>query len=324
MKNIFRLIAILVILVGCEAVAEAQQPAKVPKIAYLASRSGLSSNRESFKQGLRELGYVEGQNIVVEYRYAEKPDRFPELASELVRLKVDAIVGASTPAVLALKQATGTIPIVFAAAGDPIGTRLVSSLAHPGGNVTGLSSLSPELSRRRLELFKETFSEASRVGVVLDPTSHLDATEWTEAQLAARALKMDLVALEVRGPKDFEPAFQSAVRNRADGLIVLRGSLTNGLQKRIVDLAVKTRLPAIYNDQSFTEAGGLMSYGPSLSDLFRRAAIYVDKILKGTKPGDLPVERPTKFELVINLKAAKQIGVTIPPNVLARADKVIK
>jgi putative ABC transport system substrate-binding protein len=303
---------------------EAQQAKKIPRVAYLASRGGLASNRESFRQGLREVGYVEGQNIVIEYRYAEKPDRFPELASELVRLKFDVIVAASTPAVLALKQATGTISIVFAAVADPIGTRLVTTLTRPGGNVTGLASLSPELSRRRLELFKETFSEVSRVGVVFDPTSALDQTELTETQLAARALGVDLVALEVRGPKDFEPAFQSAIRKRTGGLIVLRGFFTSDLHKRIVDLAVKSRMPAIYNDQVFTEAGGLMYYGPELSDLFRRSATYVDKILKGAKPADLPVEQPTKFEMVINLNAAKQIGLTIPPNVLARADKVIK
>ncbi|MGH7773149.1 MAG: ABC transporter substrate-binding protein [Candidatus Binatia bacterium] len=324
MKKIITIFALCTMLLALSFPSEAQQAVKVPRVAYLASRGGLASNREAFRQGLRELGYVEGQNIAIEYRYAEKADRFPELASELARLKVDVLVAASTPAVLALKQATATIPIVFAAAPDPVGGGLVSSLARPGGNITGLSSLSPELSRRRLALFKETFSEASRVGVVWDPTSPIDATEWTEIEHAARALGMDLLALEVRGPKDIEPAFQSAISKKASGLIVLRGFLTNDLQKRIVDLALKNRMPAIYNDQNFTEVGGLMSYSPNLGDLFRRAALYVDKILKGAKPGDLSMERPIKFDLVINLKTAKQIGVTIPPNVLARADKVIK
>ena len=305
--------------------ADAQQAGKVPRVAYLSLRPGPSPNIEAFEQGLRDLGYVEGRNIAVEYRDAGgNPDRFPALSAELVRLKVDVIVTASTPAVLALKNATGTIPIVFAAASDPIASRLVSSLMRPGGNVTGLSSVSPEVGRKRLAFFKETFSKISRVGVLWDPTSGLNAVEWTETEVAARALGVELLSLEVRRANDFPPAFDSAIRKRTGGPIVLRNPLSDNLRQRVADLAVKSRMPAIYNDRGFVEAGGLMSYGPDLADLYRRAAFYVDKILKGARPADLPVEEPTKFELVINLNTAKQIGVTIPPEVLMRADKLIK
>jgi putative tryptophan/tyrosine transport system substrate-binding protein len=306
---------------------EAQQPKKVHRIGFLVpgSASGYASLVDAFRQGLRELGYVEGKNIIIEYRYTEgKEGPLPELAADLVRLKVDVIVTASTPDALVTKQRTGTIPIVMAVSGDPLGSGLVASLARPGGNVTGLTSIASDLSGKRLELLKEVVPRISRLAVLGNPSNVLTASTMRETEVAAQALQVKPQILEVRGPDDFETAFQAATKGRADALIVLPDPVFTGQRRRIVDVAAKSRLAAIFYTKEFVEAGGLMSYGPNFSDLFRRAATYVDKILKGAKPADLPVEQPTKFELVINLKAAKQIGLTIPPNVLARADKVIR
>ena len=328
MKNVFSLIAITLTLVGCAATAEAQQAKKVPRIGYLipGSRSFAPaySTVKAFLQGLHELGYIEGKNIAIEYRYAEgKPNRYPELASELVRLKVDVIFTSSDPAVQAAKKASKTIPIVFAAVSDPVAAGLVDSLARPGGNATGLSTLSPELDGKRLELFKETFPKATRVAFLRSPSPRWDIP-FREAEAVARTLGLQLQSLEVKGPEDFKSAFETAKSGGAQGLTAPPNPIFGLHLAMIAELAAKNRLPAIYSDARYPETGGLMSYGPNYDDLWRRAATYVDKILKGAKPADLPVEQPTKFELVINLKAAKQIGVTIPPNVLARADKVIK
>ena len=307
--------------------AEAQQPKKIPRIGYLTA-SSLSANAariEAFRQGLRELGYVEGKNIVIEYRHAEgKFDRLPALAAELVRLKVDVIVTAGPTSTRPAKEATVTISIVMAFDNDPVGSGVVASLARPGGNITGLATLSPELSGKRLELLKEILPKISRVAVLGTSTTPGTAQELKEAELAAGAFGAKLQYLNVLDPKDIETAFRAAGKGRADAVLVLTSGVFNSQRKQIVELAVKNRLPAIYNAAEWVEGGGLMSYGVSVTDLYRRAATYVDKILKGAKPADLPVQQPTKFELVINLKTAKQIGLTIPPSVLARADKVIR
>jgi putative tryptophan/tyrosine transport system substrate-binding protein len=323
MTKIF-VLALSAMLFAVYVPVEAQQPNKIPRIGYLSSGSA-SIRTEAFRQGLRELGYIEGKNITIEYRNAEgKIERYSDLASDLVSLKVDVIFVPSTPGALAAKNATKTIPIVFTSVGDPVGNGLVASLARPGGNITGLSTLAPDLSGKELELLKETVPKVSRVAVVYNPDNPGKTSSLRETEVAARALRLQLQPLEVRDPSDIEPAFQAARREKTGALIVLRDVVTIGQTKRIVELALKNQLPAIYGDRDFVDAGGLMSYGPNMSDLFRRAAVYVDKILKGAKPADLPVEQPTKFEFIINLKAAKQIGLTIPPNVLARADKVIK
>jgi putative tryptophan/tyrosine transport system substrate-binding protein len=319
-------ILIAVMLLAVAVIAEAQQPKNVPRIGYLleGSSSSAADRVDTFRDGLRDLGYVEGKNIVIDYRYAEgKFDRFPELAAELVRLKVYVIVAVSTVAARAAKNATRTIPIV-ALSGDPVETGLVASLARPGGNVTGLASLAPELSTKRLELLKEIVSKVSLVAVLWNPNGPAPVLAFKETQLAAKRLGLLLQSLEVRGPDDFESAFGGAIRERASALLVISDPLTNTHQRRIVELAAKNRLPAIYPIREFVQAGGLMAYAPDRLEQYRRVAYYVDKILKGAKPADLPVEQPTKFEFVINLKAAKQIGLTIPPNVLARADKVIR
>jgi putative ABC transport system substrate-binding protein len=274
---------------------------------------------------MRELGYVEGKNIVIESRYAEgKQDRVAALAAELVRLKVDVIVTGGTTATRAAKEATVTIPIVMTQDSDPVGSGVVASLARPGGNITGVSNLAPELSGKRLELLKEVLPWLSRVAVLVTSTVPQYAQVLKETELAAAALGVKLQFLEVLGPKDIETAFRAATNARAEAVLALNSFVINSHHKQIVDLAVKSRLPAIYPWPEPVEVGGLMAYGVNLNDLARRAATYVDKILKGAKPADLPVERPTKFEFIINLKAAKQIGLTIPPNVLARADRVIK
>ena len=268
---------------------------------------------------------MEGKNIVIDYRYAEgRDDRLRDLAADLVRLKVDIIVTSSTVAVGAAKQLTGTIPIVMSGSGDPVATGLVASLAKPGGNVTGLSGLSPELTTKQLELLKEIVPRVGRVAVLFDPANPVNIPAWKEMEAVALAFRIQLLPLEVRGPEDFEPAFGAAARGRAEALLVRRDPINRANETRIVSLAAQNKLPAIYPQRQFVDVGGLMSYGVNFADLYRRTAIYVDKILKGAKPADLPVEQPTKFELIINLKAAKQIGLTIPPNVLARADKVIK
>jgi putative ABC transport system substrate-binding protein len=285
----------------------------------------MSARIEAFRQGLRELGYVEGKNIVIEWRSTEdKPDRLPALATELVSLKVDVIVTGGPSATRAAKGATSTIPIVMSTDPDPVANGFVASLARPGGNITGLATLAPELSGKRLELLKETVPKLSRVAVFGTSTTPGNAQNIKETELAARAFGLQLQSLDVRAPKDMETAFRAAGKARAESIIVLSGPMVNSHRSQIVDLAVKSRLPAIYPWPEYVEDGGLMSYGPSLTDLNRRAATYVDKILKGRKPADLPVEQPIKFEFIVNLKAAKQIGLTIPPNVLVRADRVIR
>jgi putative tryptophan/tyrosine transport system substrate-binding protein len=308
--------------------AEPQHSAKIPRIGYL-SGSSFSANRprnEAFRQGLRELGYVEGKNISIEWRSAEgKFDRLPALAAELVRLKVDVIVSAGPAPTRALKSATNTIPIVFAQEGDPVAGGLVASLARPGGNITGLAGLGPELSRKRLELLKEIIPTLSRAAVLRTSTQPGNAQMLKELDLAAEVSKVKLQYLDVLDPKFIETAFQTAVKGRVEAaLMMVAGAVAGGHQTEIVELAVKNRLPVIYATPRMVDAGGLMSYGVNINALDGRAATYVDKILKGRTPADLPVEQPTKFELIINMKTARQIGLTIPPNVLARADKVIK
>jgi putative tryptophan/tyrosine transport system substrate-binding protein len=319
-------ILVSLVLLAVVVIAEAQQPKKVSRIGYLGATapSNISARIEAFRQGLRDLGYIEGQNLIIEYRYAEgKLDRLPELAAELVRLKVDAIFVQSTPAVQAAKKATTTVPIV-SVSGDPVGLGLVASLARPGGNVTGLTNLTSELAGKRLELLKEVVPRISRVAVLWNPDASSSALRMRETDAAAASLGIKLQPVEVRAANDFERAFSALKRERADALFPLRSPFISNHVKRIVELAAKNRVPGMYDASEFAEAGGLMSYGTMLADLDRRAATYVDKILKGAKPAELPVEQPTKFEFVINLKAAKQIGLTIPPNVLVRADKVIK
>ena len=307
--------------------AEAQQPTKIPRIGYLSgsSPSANAARVEAFRQGLRELGYVGGKNIVIEYRYAEgKLDRLPAIAAELVRLKVDVIVAAGPLPTRYAKQATASIPIVMAYDDDPVGSGFVASLARPGGNITGLATLAPEISGKQLELLKEIVPKLSRVGVLGDVIRPGTPQALREINVAADAFGVQLQYLEVRGLKDIETAFRAASKERADAVLVLGSPVLTPRRKQVADLAVKSRLPAIYRNLEFVEDGGLMAYGVNLNDQYRRAATYVDKILKGAKPADLPVEQPTKFEFIINLKAAKQIGLTIPPNVLARADRVIK
>jgi putative ABC transport system substrate-binding protein len=304
--------------------AEAQQPTKVPRIGFLAaiSPAAISARIEAFRQGLNELGYIEGKNIVIEWRSAEA-DRVPGLAAELVRLKVDVIVTAGPLSTRPAEGATKTIPIVMAQDDDPVGNGFVASLARPGGNITGLASLSPELSGKQLELLKEIVPKLSRMAVLGSSTRPGNAQSLRETELAAGAFGVKLQYLDVLGPKDIDTAFREAGIARADAVLML---VATGVpqRKQVVELAVKSRLPVISGRPELVEAGGLMTYGASLNDLYRRAATYVDKILKGAKPADLPIEQPTKFELVINLKTAKHIGLTIPPHVLARADKVIK
>ncbi len=304
---------------------QAQQPARILRIGILipASASFFLPRVEAFRQRLRELGYVEGKNIVIEYRYAEgKFERLPDLAAELVRLKVDVIVTAAA-GILPAKKASATIPIVFGSHADPVGSGLVSSLARPGGNITGLSVMSPDLDGKRLELLKEAFPKVARVAFLWVPAERGNLT-LTEMEAAAKALGLKLLSLEVRSLDDFDSAFARAKRDGAQALITFPAALINTQQRQVLDFAAKNRLPAMYPTSEFVEAGGLMSYAPNYADLYRRAADFVDKILKGTKPADIPVEQPMKFDFVISLIAAKQIGVTIPPNVLVRADKVIR
>jgi putative ABC transport system substrate-binding protein len=308
---------------------EAQQPKKVYRIGYLTSRAPASDSfrSEAIRLALRELGYIEGQNIAIEYRYAEgKFDRLPEVAAELVRLKVDVIVAAGgTPVILAARNATSTIPIVFPTVSDPVALGFVASLARPGGNITGLTIRTPEFSGKRLELLKEVVPQATRVAVLGQDANAAHALDLKEMQAAASALGLQLHHIEVRSPNDFESAFSKITGTvRASALFLQSAVLFLDSGRRIADLATRSRLPAISDTPELTETGVLMSYGTDRFDLYRRVATYVDKILKGANPGDLPVEQPKKFEFIINLKTAKQIGLTIPPNVLARADKVIK
>jgi putative ABC transport system substrate-binding protein len=311
---------------GSEAV-DAQQPAKVPRIGFLASGSpkAYSSRIEAFRQGLRQLGYVEGKTITIEYRYAEGlVDSLPDLVADLVRLNVDIIVTSSTPATLALKNGTKTIPIVFVAVSDPVGSGLVASLARPGGNVTGLSNQLVDLEGKHLELLKEVVPKVSRVAVLGSTANPYRTNSQKALEVVARSLGVQLQFVEIAEPKDLDSAFSQMTKGRAGAVLIQGGALLSDQRIRIVELSARSRLPTIYWDRQYAEAGGLMSYGPSSADMFRRAATYVDKILKGTKTEDLPVERPIKFEFVINLNAAKQIGLTVPPNVLVRADKVIR
>ncbi len=315
-------------LLAAPLAAEAQPVAKVPRIGYLALNPTANPHlHEAFRQGLRDLGYVEGRNVVIESRDAEgKPERLPALAAELVALKVDVLVAQPTVAALAAKQATRTLPIVFPVA-DPVSSGLVTSLARPGGNLTGLSILAPEMVGKGLELLKQAVPGVSRVAVLWDPGAFPERTAKDmrkEVEVAARALGVRLQFIEARGPDDFDRAFSEMTRARAGALTVLGGSMLFSERKRLVDLAAKNRLPAVYPWREGVDAGGLMAYGPNVADLFRRAATYVDKILKGAKPGDLPIEQPTKFELVINLKTAKALGLTIPRSLLQRADQVIE
>jgi ABC-type uncharacterized transport system substrate-binding protein len=320
-------ILVPVVLLAVGVIAEAQQPTKVPRIGFLgaASASALTGQLDAFRQGLRELGYIEEKNIVVEYRYADgKVDRVAELATELVGLKVDVIVTYQTPSVLALKKASATIPIVFAMLSFPIENGIVASFARPGGNATGLTVLSEELNGKRLELLKEAAPKVTRIGVLSNLVNPTQPLEWKQIQAAAQGLGLKLQSLGVRSAKDFDSVFKAALEKRTQALINLPEALLVEQLNRIVEFAAKNKLPAMYSSTEFVQAGGLMSYSPIITDLWRRAATYVDKILKGAKPGDLPVEQPTKFHFLINLKTAKQIGLTIPPNVLARADKVIR
>ena len=320
-------IVFVTLLLAVAVIAVAQQPKKISRIGFLSatSLSIISSRIEAFRQGLRELGYVEGKNIVIEWRSTEgKADLLPALAAELVHLKVDIIVAAGSSATRAAKEATTTIPIVMTQDTDPIGTGVVASLARPGGNITGLSTLAPEVSGKRLELLKEIIPKLSRVAVLGTSTRPGNAQSLKEVELAAGAFKVQVQYLDILDVKDIETAFRAATKGRADTVLVLQSPIFFSQRKQIADLAIKNRLAAIYPQTEYTEAGGLMDYGANTPDLFRRAATYVDKVLKGAKPADLPVEQPTKFDLVINLKTAKQIGLTIPPNVLARADRVIK
>jgi putative ABC transport system substrate-binding protein len=323
-KKVVR-ITVYAVLLALSVAADAQQPAKVYRIAVLSSRLGPMPTREgAFQEGLRKLGYVEGRNITIEYRYAEeKLDRIPGLVAELVGSKVDVIVAVSTPAIEAAKNATKTIPIIMAGVSDPVGTGFVASLARPGGNITGFSLQSSELTGKRLELFKEVVPKLSRVAFLVHGQDRGNRLFVKEAQDAGESLGMQIQPLAVAGLEEIEGSFPAMVRERIGGLVVQPIFVsTHGL--RIADLAARNRLPTISDPMEFADAGGLMSYGPSRSALWWRAATYVDKILKGTKPTDLPVEQPMKFEFIINLKTAKQIGLIIPPNVLARADRVIR
>jgi putative ABC transport system substrate-binding protein len=325
MRKIFSL-AFAAMFPALSFAAEAQQLKKIPRVGFLSPSaiSGEFPRFEAFKRGMQELGYVQGQNVLIEHRTAEgKIAILPKLVAELIALKVDVIVAVSIRAAQAAKQATKTIPIV-ATSGDPVGAGLVESLARPGGNVTGLANLSYDVAAKRLELLKEVVPKSSRIAVIWSKDTP-NAARWIkEMEAAAAVMKIDLKEMEVKGPKDFDPLISTIKRQRQDGFIPLRDPQTVRQLKLIVELAAKNRLPAIYDDRVFVEAGGLMSYGTDLAHLDRRLAVYVDKILKVANPADLPVEQPMKFEFIINLKAAKQIGLTIPPNVLVRADKVIK
>jgi putative ABC transport system substrate-binding protein len=316
-------------IVAAPLAAEAQQAGKVARIGYLSPNLAASPHtHEAFRQGLRDLGYVEGRNLVIEYRDAEgKFERLPALAADLVALNVDVIVAPNTVGVLAAKQATRTLPIVFATAGDPVTSGLVTSLARPGGNVTGLSLLAPELVGKCLELLTQAVPGVSRVAVLWEPGAVGERTDrdmLKAAEVAARALGVRLQFVEARGPADFDRAFSDMTRARAGALTVLGSTMFGTERRHLVDLAAKHRLPAVYPWREFVDAGGLMAYGTNVADLYRRAATYVDKILKGTTPADLPVEQPTKFEFVINLKTVKALGLTIPPSLLLRADEVIQ
>ena len=326
------LIAVASPILAAPLAAEGQQTTKVSRVGYLSSLSRADPTyatlRTALLQGLREHGYVEGRTITIEWRFAEgSQSRLPTLAAELVRLRVDLLFAEATPAALAAKRATITIPIVFSPIADPIGSGLVATLARPGGNITGLTFMASELGGKRLELLKETVPGMTRVGVLLHPGNPSEATlnsMLAETEAAARASGVQLQRLQAQGPNDLDRAFAAMSRERVEGLILLPSAMFSSERRRIADLAARKRLPTMFFFREFVEAGGLVSYGPSFMELWQRAATYVDKILKGAKPGDLPVEQPTKFELVINLKTAKALGLTIPQSLLIRADQLIE
>jgi putative ABC transport system substrate-binding protein len=326
-KAVVLSILFVMVLLAVEVVAEAQQPTKIHRIGFLSGGfPGSTFGIRSIQRELAALGYVEGKNIAFEYRYAEdKPERSPSLADDLVRLKVDVIVAGGGSDTQAAKNATKTIPIVFLeSVADPVAVGLVASLARPGGNITGFTTIATVLAGKRLELLKEAIPNLSRVAVLWNPQARDNAPQWKESQQVAPQLGLQLHSMEVSSADKYESAFREAIKAGSAALAATRQRLSNTYQKRIIELASKNRLPAIYYREDFVENGGLMSYGPDEIEPFRRAASMVDKILKGAKPADIPVEQPTKFEFLVNLRTAKQIGLTIPPNVLARADKVIK
>jgi putative ABC transport system substrate-binding protein len=326
-RKLVGIIALVITFVICGVEVQAQQPTTMPRIGFLITSSAVSiaPRMDAFQRGLREVGYVEGKNIVIERRHANgNAEQLRTLAAELVNLKVDVIVTSGPTATRPAKEATATIPIVMTFDDDPVGSGFVASLARPGGNITGLSTLAPELSGKRLEFLKEAVLRLNRVAVIGTSTRQGTAQALKELELAAGTLSVKLQYLDVQNAAGIETAFRFANKERADAVLVLQSPVVISQRPQIADLATKSRLPAIYPQSQYSEDGGLMSYGVSIFDLDRRAAIYVDKILKGTKPANIPVEQPTKFELVINLKAAKQIGLTIPPNVLVRADRVIR
>jgi putative ABC transport system substrate-binding protein len=327
MKKAALLSILAVALTLCEARTEAQQTAKVPRVGALLalSQSAISDRIQAYRQALRELGYIEGKNILLEFRSADgKFDQLPDLARELVQLNVNVIVTGGPTATRPAKEATVNIPIVMAQDTDPVGNGFVASLARPGGNITGLSNYHPDLTGKQLELLKEIIPRLRRVAILHNANEPGNAQALKETELAARALQVQPYYLDARDAEAIETAFRIASKERVDAVLVLSSPVTSGYRKQLAEIAAKSRIPAMYQVSESVEAGGLVTYGVSTPDLWRRAAIYVDKILKGAKPADLPVEQPTKFELVINLKAAKRIGLMIPPNVLARADTVIK
>ena len=326
-RTLLGLVLLLTIAVAGPAV-DAQQPPRIAKVGYLqaTARANVTHLVDAFRQGLRALGYVEGKSVVLEIRAAEgEGERLPELARELVRLKPDVIVATSDPAIAAVKRETQTIPIVMAFSTDPAGTGFVASLARPGGNVTGLSTISPELSGKRLELLREVVPGLSRVALLWNPDARGNLLDYKETETIARSLRLELQSVELSHVEDLDRAFAAATKGRAQALIVPSGNpVVVTKRSQVTSLAQRHRLPAVYNAKEFVMDGGLMSYGPSVPEMFRRAAVYVDKILRGARPGDLPVEQPTKFELAINLKTAKALGLTIPPSLLQRADHVIQ
>ncbi len=327
MTNKFKLWILTTVLLTTTSFAEAQQPAKLHRIGFQfdSPLASIAARIEGFRQGLRELGYVEGKNIAIEWRSSEgKAERRSEIVAELVRLKVDLIVSGGPSVTRPLKEATSAIPIVMAQDTDPVGNGFAASLARPGGNITGLSSMGPEMSGKQLELMKEIIPKLSRMAIIGNSANPGDALALREAVLAAGAYQIYLSYLDVQEAKDIEPVIRTAAKGRADALLVLGNPIFNVQRQQVIDLVNKHRLPASYRQPEYSDAGGLMTYGPNYPELFRRAATYVDKILKGAKPGEIPVEQPMKFEFIVNLKAAKQIGLTIPPNVLVRADRVIR
>jgi len=307
--------------------ARAQQPAKIPRIGFLGnSTATMEANLIGhLRDGLRELGYEEGRNVIIEFRWADgKYDQFPALVAELLAAKVDVIITAGTPATLAIKKATSTVPLVFIAVGDPVGTGVVPNLGRPGGNITGLSSIAPDLEGKRLELLREVVPKLSHVAFFLNPANAFHTASMRQARVAAQSLGIKLQPMEVNKSEQLDGAFASIVKEKPDALLILADRIFLHNRKRMMEFAIQQRLPSVNAYRELVEAGGLISYGPSYEDMHRRAAVYVDKILKGTKPADLPIEQPTKFTLLINLKTAKTLGLTVPPTLVARADELIE